>query len=154
QLQDLPRDEGIEVPGGLVGDDDPRVVDQRPCDRGSLLLAARELARVLIGLLDEPHEPQDPVDGRSGVTPRRPRDLEREADVLADRLGREELEVLEDDPDLPPDDRDLAPWQAREIVAVEDDLALARELVADEELDQRRLAGAGLADEEDEVALG
>ena len=31
---------------------------------------------------------------------------------------------------------------------------MARQLVADEELDQGRLAGPGRADEEDEVALG
>ena len=43
---------------------------------------------------------------------------------------------------------------ASEVLAVEDDLATGRDLVADEQLDERRLAGAGRADEEHEVALG
>ena len=51
ELEDLPRDERVEVAGRLVGDDDPRVVDQRASDRGPLLLAARELVGVLLGLL-------------------------------------------------------------------------------------------------------
>ena len=40
----------VEVPRGLVGDDDPRVVDERAGDRGPLLLAARELGRDLLRL--------------------------------------------------------------------------------------------------------
>src|SRR5512140_2537227 len=56
QLQGLPRDQGIQVARRLVGDDDPRVVDEGPGDRGSLLLAAGQLARVLGGLLGEADE--------------------------------------------------------------------------------------------------
>ena len=44
--------------------------------------------------------------------------------------------------------------QAGQVLAVEHDLAAARDLVADEQLDQGRLAGAGRSDEEHEVALG
>ena len=48
-------------------------------------------------------------------------------------------------------------WRARQVgqvLAVEDDLAAGRQLVADEQLDQGRLAGAGRPHQEDEVALG
>ena len=48
----------------------------------------------------------------------------------------------------------LAARQAGEVLAVEDDLAARRQLVADEQLDEGRLAGARRPDEEDEVALG
>src|SRR6266542_3561490 len=41
----------------------------------------------------------------------------------------------------------------RQVLAVEDDLAAGRQLVADQQLDQRRLAGTGWADQEDEIAL-
>ena len=40
-----------------------------------------------------------------------------------------------------------------QILAVDQDLALGRQLVTDEQLDQRRLARAGRANEEDEIAL-
>ena len=45
QLEDLPADERIEVAGRLVGDDQPRVVDERAGDGRALLLAARQLGR-------------------------------------------------------------------------------------------------------------
>ncbi len=38
----------VEVPGRLVGQDQLGIVDERPRDRDALLLAARELARVVV----------------------------------------------------------------------------------------------------------
>jgi hypothetical protein len=43
----------VEVAGGLVGDDDRRVVGERAGDRGALLLAARERRRQLVGLIGD-----------------------------------------------------------------------------------------------------
>ena len=102
----------------------------------------------------QPDEREHPVDGRPDLAPRRAGHLEREGDVLADRLGRQELEVLEDDADLAPHLGHLAAAELGHVLAVEDDRAARRELVADEQLDERRLARAGRPDEEDEVALG
>ena len=51
ELEDLPADQRVQVAGRLVGDDDPRVVDERAGDRGPLLLAAGQLLGVLLGLL-------------------------------------------------------------------------------------------------------
>ena len=45
EVHDLERQVGIEVAGGLVGQDDGRIVDERPRDRDALLLAARQLHR-------------------------------------------------------------------------------------------------------------
>ena len=39
ELEDLPADQRVEVPGWLVGDDEARVVDERAGDRRALLLA-------------------------------------------------------------------------------------------------------------------
>ena len=63
ELEDLPADERIEVAGRLVGDDQPRVVDEGAGDRRALLLAARELGRHLLRLRGEPDDRQDAVDG-------------------------------------------------------------------------------------------
>ena len=101
-----------------------------------------------------PDEREHAIDGRPDLLAGRAGDLERERHVLVDRLGRQQLEVLEDDPDLAPHLGHLATPEPGDVLAVEDDLAAGRELVADEQLDERRLAGAGRADEEDEVALG
>ena len=108
----------------------------------------------LLRLRRQADEGEHAVDGRPDLLARRAGDLEREGDVLADGLRRQELEVLEDDPDLAPHLGHLATPEPGDVLAVEDDLAAGRQLVADEQLDQRRLAGAGRADEEHEVALG
>ena len=56
--EDLPRQVGVEVAGGLVGDQDVRLVDQRAGDRHPLLLAARELGREGVQAMGEPHPAQ------------------------------------------------------------------------------------------------
>src|SRR3984893_665614 len=48
QLNDLPRGGGVQVSCGLIGEKDPRVMDERPGDRDALLFAARLLVRVLV----------------------------------------------------------------------------------------------------------
>ena len=82
-----------------------------------------------------------------------PGDEQREADVLGDGLRRKEFEVLENDADHPAKVRDPRTAQLRDVLIVDDDPAGRRELLADEQADERRLAGAGRADEEREVAL-
>ena len=62
QLDDLPADDRVEVAGGLVGDDDPRVVDERAGDRRPLLLAARQLVGELLRLPGQPDQRDDPLD--------------------------------------------------------------------------------------------
>ena len=61
----------VEVAGGLVGEHQRGLVDQRPRDRQPLLLAARELGRAARGRVDEPQ----PLDQRP--RPRRPRGAAR-----------------------------------------------------------------------------
>ena len=51
---------GIEVARGLVGEDQPRLADERPCDGHPLLLAARQLARAVRQPVAEP----DLLEGR------------------------------------------------------------------------------------------
>ena len=94
-----------------------------------------------------------PLHGRTDPPAGRASHLEGEGDVLADGLRRQELEVLEDDADLAPHHGHLPARQAGKVVAVEDHVAHRGQLVPDQELHQGRLAGAGCADEEDEVAL-
>src|SRR5262249_12520085 len=71
---------------------------------------------------------------------------------LVDGLRLEQLEVLEDDPDLAPQQGDARPAQALNVLAVDDHAAGRGELFADEEPIERRLAGARGADDEGEVS--
>ena len=88
------------------------------------------------------------------LAPRRAGHLERERHVLPHRLARQELEVLEDDADLAAHlgtcrrGSRARSWPSRTTSPC------GRELVADQQLDERGLARPGRPDEEDEVALG
>src|ERR1700730_5110826 len=58
ELHDLPACRRVEVPGGLVGDDQARLMDEGAGDGHALLLAAGELARVLVELAGQTHRLQ------------------------------------------------------------------------------------------------
>ena len=60
--EDLLAGLGVEVAGGLVGDQERAAVDQRPGDRDPLLLAAREPRRLVV----EPVAQADPLEQRPG----------------------------------------------------------------------------------------
>jgi len=81
-------------------------------------------------------------------------DPQRERDVLVDREVRQQLEVLEDQADLPPVARKLAALHPAELNPVDEDLALAWLLLPDEEPHQGRLARARRTDQEYEVSFG
>ena len=128
-------------------------MDQGAGDGRPLLLAAGELAGPLVGLGGEADDAQDAVHGRPDPRSRRAGDLQGEGHVVADRLVGEQLEVLEDDADPTADPGYLPTFQPCQVPALEYDLALGREFLADSQTDERRFAGAGRADQEDEVAF-
>ena len=100
QADDLETDARVEVPGGLVGEEDRRLVDDGASDRDALLLAAGELVREPLLLTLESDDPQRLGDGladhRAGLAD----DLQREGDVLEDGLVGQQPEVLEHRADL------------------------------------------------------
>src|SRR4029077_13154026 len=111
--------------------------------RGVRLLLAREADRV-----------QRLGDTRLDLVVGLAEDAQSEGDVLVDGQVGQQLEVLEDQPDLPPVVGQLAPLHATQLDALDEDLALGRLLLPDQEANEGRLARAGRADQEKEVALG
>ena len=92
----------VEVAGRLVGQDEARPVDQRAGDRHPLLLAARELAGVVV----EPLAEADPLQRLRGAAPaaragRSPRVDQRQLDVLQRGGARQQVEALEDEAERP-----------------------------------------------------
>ena len=108
QLEDAAGRALVEVAGRLVGEEDHGVVDQRPREGDALLLAPRELARVLARLAGQPDLREDPHHPRPDARAARARHLQREGDVLLRRPVVEQLEVLEDDAEAPAQPRDVA----------------------------------------------
>ena len=63
ELHDLVGRAGVQVAGGLVGQEHIRLVDQRPGDRDTLLLTAGELIGAVVGAIGE----SDRLQGRQGA---------------------------------------------------------------------------------------
>jgi hypothetical protein len=78
--------------------------------------------------------------------------LQRVGDVVVDRSVGEQLEVLEDGADVAPQLRDLLLRQSADVAAGDAHRPLRRLELADQHLDQGRLAAAGRADQEGELA--
>ena len=106
----------IEVAGRFIGEEDAGAVDEGPCERHPLLLAARKLGRVVVGAVAEPDavEEAEPF----GVATLAAQ-LERDGDVFERRQRRDQAELLEDEPDGSAPD-------ARAVVLVERRRALRR----------------------------
>ena len=112
---------GVEGGRDLVEEHHVRLHHQRAGDRDPLLLAARELVRVLVGLLLEPDAGQELVRPALGLLLRHlPDPAGRERQVVDRGQVREQVELLEDDPDPLADRRDVGAL-ARDLLALEED---------------------------------
>ena len=152
QFHDLGRVRRIEIPGRLVAQQDLRVADQRPRDRGALLFAARELAREHPALVREPDEIEHARHLRITSLVRVAGDLQRERDVFPDRLVREQLEVLEHDADVAAQLRRLCRGAACRRGCRRRRLRRASgQLFTVQQLEQTRFPGPRMADEKDEI---
>ena len=155
QVHDLERQVGIEVAGRLVGEDELRIVDERARDRDALLLAARQLLGKRVHAVLQP----DPL-----------QHLERLALLLRDAARRARactnatfsntvmrgisLKSWKTKPTRAPVRLHLRRRRAsRRSRPPTVELALARQLLAQQQAQERRLAGAARAGQEDELAL-
>ena len=151
-LHDAQRRSRVEVAGGLVGQQDLRMVHVGAGDGHALLLAAGQLVRVVAFLAGQTDRlqhlrHQGANRGAAGAD-----HLQREGHVLPDRLVVEQLVVLEHEADRPPVLRHLTVGQTAQVVAGHADLAVRRLLLAQEQAQQRGLARARCTHQKHEVA--
>src|ERR1700674_4094442 len=154
KLDDLPRGGRVQVSSGLIGEKDPRVMNEGPGDRDALLLHTRKLVWFLVFFPFQPHNAEDFLDLRLEMTQGALGHAQREGNVLKDGQVGQQLEILEDHADLPPQVREMAPLEAAQILPLDMDGAGGGLLLANQETNQRRLAGAAGTNEKDEVLLG
>jgi hypothetical protein len=148
QREDLGARALVEVPGRLVGEDHGRVVDERPCDREALLLAAAELVRRRARDVREPEPLDEPASAlaRAGQ-PRREQDV-----ALAGQL-RQQVEELEDEADMVASQgAQLALRGARDAPPGDDDLARVGAVEPAEQVQERGLARPAAAEDGDDLA--
>jgi YfiH family protein len=142
---------GVEVPGGLVGENQPRLIDQCPGDGDPLLLAAGEglgIGRLPVMESESLEHVVGPAMGLAGRDPMEPKD---EGDVLENRLSTEQLEVLENHPDFPPQLGQRGTGKRVDPAAGDPDLTRGRPLGGIEHPQQRRLADTGRSGQKDHL---
>src|ERR1700682_29260 len=105
QLDDLPGGRRVEVPGWLVGEKDPRIVDERARNRDPLLLAPGELIGELILFAFQPSDAEYLFDLRLEVPQGAFGHAQGEGDVLEHSQVGEQLEVLKHHADLATQER-------------------------------------------------
>ena len=112
---------GVEVAGGLVGEDQGGVVDQRARDRHPLLLAAREpVGKAARAVGRGPRASSSAA--HAPARARRPAQFSSSGkqQVLLDGQQRDQVEELEDEADVPaPEARARALGERREVGAVD-----------------------------------
>ena len=143
----------VERRGRLVAEQDFRVQRESARYADALLLAAAQVAHLLVALRGEADELEQLVDPRLGLGLRRPPDLEREHDVLENVLPVHEVEVLENHPHVAAQLLQLHVVQVLDLAALDLHAALGIALEAVEAAQQRRLTRAGMADYAEDVAL-
>ena len=98
QIGDARAGGAVEIAGGLVGEQDLRPRRQGAGQRHALLLAARQLAGIVIGAQDQPHGAQLALGAVEGV--RHAHQFQRHRDIFQRRHGRDQVKRLEHDADL------------------------------------------------------
>ena len=144
---------GVERGGDLVEQHHLGVHRQRPGDRHTLLLAARQLVGIRVGAGGEP-EPGQHLQGVAASRGLRdPEHLARaDRDVVGDRHVREQVEALEHHADTA-SDRVGVEAGLGDVDAVEEDLAVVDRLEHVHAAQQRGLARPRRSDQRDHVAL-
>ena len=89
----------VELAGRLVGQQQGRLVGQRPCNGHPLLLAARQLVRPMVGPVRQAHQLEQLADPLLALRRLRSDQPQRHLDVLRGRQDRQQAEGLEDEAD-------------------------------------------------------
>ena len=139
----------VEVRKRLVHQERLRLPRDRPAHRDALALAAGELRRPPVEQLAEPEQLRHLVHAALDLRLRRAANLQAVAEVLADGHVRVERVRLEDHRDVA-----VPRLQVGHVAAADRDAPVGRVLEPRHDAQERRLAAAGRADEDEELAVG
>src|SRR5262245_19080100 len=153
QVHDFERQIRIEISGRFVREYERGIVDERPGDRDALLLSAGEVPGIRIDAMLQAH-PLEHLKGAATLLSRRHTEhFQDEGDVFKHGTRRDQFEVLEDEPDAAAVLLDVAAGELREVVAVDQQLALRRTLLHEKKTKERRFAGPARSGEKHELAF-
>jgi len=131
ELHDLHRAFAVEIAGRFVGEQHVGTRDQRAGDRDALLLATGEFGRGVV----PPVREADGVEARHRRIPTRALFVaaveQRQFDILQRGRAREQVEPLEHEAEIfPPEQRALVAVERLDVVAAEQEGAVARHVEA------------------------
>ncbi len=146
---------GVELAGGLVGDEQGGVVGEGAGDGDPLLLAAGEFAGPLGRVVGEADEGQQQLDALLAFAGVRAAQPQRDADVLGGAEDGDEAEGLEDEADVVAAQGEQALLvEAGEVAAVDVDPSPVGGVQAADDVEQGGLARSRAPLEGDEFAAG
>ena len=152
EAEDVEGEHGVEVASGLVGQHDGGLGDDGPRDGHALLLAAGEHRDALVAAAVE----ADALEGERHAGAHHARlqahHLEGHRDVLVHGPVRHEAEVLEHHADVAAQVGNAVLGEPRDVATAEEDAAVVHGLGAVDQLEERALARARRAGDEDELA--
>jgi hypothetical protein len=155
QEHDLALLRGVEVAGGLVGEDERRLGDDGAGDRDALLLSAGELARGVVLAAGEADGVQRRERASASLAGRHATVHQRKLHVLERARSPEQVEALEDEPDVvATEQRELVEIELGDLDPAKEVRAGGRAIEAADDVHARRLAGAARADDRHELAVG
>jgi hypothetical protein len=131
--------------------DDQRIVDERSGDRDPLLLTAGQFQRERVHAVLEADPLQNLERAALLLRHRHAERARHERDVLEHRLRRQQLEILEHEPELTPVRLDLVGCQGRKVAAADNQLALGWNVLPQQQPQEGRLAGAARPREKHEI---
>ena len=138
---------GVEVAGGLVGEDDLGFVDEGAGHGHPLLLAPRQLGRLVGDPLLEMQEVEQLLRLFQRLLAGEPRDHGRQGHILRGRELGQQMVELEDEADVTVAEvRQRLVLEAADVGALDDDGPAVGAVERADDVQQGRLAGTGRAD--------
>ncbi|MCY1173185.1 hypothetical protein D9M73_133390 [compost metagenome] len=152
-MQDRSRGLRIERAGGFVAEQDFRLGRQGAGNADALLLATGQLRRIFFRVLGQADTGQQFTDtGVDFLARQLAGQGQWQRDVVGHGLGRQQVEVLEDHPDLLAEAPQVVGVERGDIFTVNDDLASARGFQTVDQAQQGTFAGTGVADQAEHLA--
>ena len=155
EAQDFGAGVGVEIAGGLVGEEDGRLEGQGAGDGDALALAAGELVGQVVEAVVEADELEQAAGARFDFLAREAFEVEREGHVLDAGERGEEVEELEDEADfVAAEAGEVVIGERGDGLAVDADFAGGGAVEAADQVEEGGLSGAGGADDGDHFAAG
>lgn len=143
----------VQIARGLIGQEDEGVLDKCPGDGDTLLFAARQLEGVCISLSRQADGTQRLVCPFADEGPPFACHLQGQGDVLVDGPCGDELEVLENEPDLSSQQGKPASAYPAQIDTVDQYLSARGTFGAEDQAEKGGLAGTAWPGDENERPL-